>query len=81
MKERMKRMTALLLCLLMAFSLAACGNNGNSGNGTNEDPGANTTVANTPRDSTGDDSAASAFVVADTDEGACEEKSVNRILL
>lgn len=68
MKERMKRMTALLLCLLMAFSLAACGNNGNSGNGTNEDPGANTNVANTPSDPTGDDSAASAFVVADTDE-------------
>lgn len=32
MKERMKRMTALLLCLLMAFSLAACGNNNDGGN-------------------------------------------------
>ena len=28
MKERMKRVAALLLCLLMAFSLAACGDGG-----------------------------------------------------
>ena len=32
MKERMKRVAALLLCLLMAFSLAACGDNSGGGN-------------------------------------------------
>ena len=40
MKERMKRVAALLLCLLMAFSLAACGDGGGgnvgTGNSTNE---------------------------------------------
>lgn len=32
MKDRMRRITALLLCLLMTFSLAACGNNSGGGN-------------------------------------------------
>ena len=34
MKERMKRVAALLLCLLMAFSLAACGDGGGGNVGT-----------------------------------------------
>lgn len=63
MKERMKRLLALLLCLVMAGSLAACGN---SDSGTETDTGGNNTnVADTASDA---DESTGAFVVSDTDE-------------
>lgn len=66
MKERMKRVAALLLCLLMAFSLAACGD---GGGGTGENiGGTDADTANTPGDTSSADDAAAGFVVADTDE-------------
>ena len=66
MKDRMRRITALLLCLLMTFSLAACGNGGDnaadSQNGTV--PSGNNAANETPSA----DDEAGGFVVADTDE-------------
>lgn len=66
MKDRMRRITALLLCLLMTFSLAACGNGGD--NAADSQNGTAPSGNNASNESPSADDAAGGFVVAETDE-------------
>lgn len=62
MKEWMKRLAALTLCLAMLAALAACGGNNNANNT------ANNAGNGTNNSTSGDDGTTPAFTVADTDE-------------
>ena len=66
MKDRMRRIAALLLCLLMTFSLAACGNGRD--NAADDESGTAPSGNNASNETPSADDAAGGFVVADTDE-------------